>query len=341
MSNKLSWGILGAGGIVRRWIGGARQAGAQIRAIASRTPESAQKAAAELDIPEALSYEALVQRPDIDICYVAVPHPFHKELALLAMEHKKHVLVEKPAAVTAADWREMAACARKNGVFLMEGVWTRIFPAMEELARLFTPEELGSLKTIQCAFSGCMPAFLKQHRNLRMDTAGGGLLDMGVYCLHLCDALYGAEPEAITGYASINTDENQFGVDEQAVYIARYPGQRLASMASGVRTAMQDTAFLYAAECSVELPHFWKPTELILRRAEGRKTVEERRSFPVPQAELARPDEGFSYEVSHVEDCIARGLAESPKVPHAATERVLTACDSLRAQWGLRYPFEA
>ena len=341
------WGIMGAGGIVHRWINGARQAGIDIRAIASRTAEHAKKTAVELGIPEAVSYEELVRRDDIDICYIAVPHPFHMDLAVMAMDHGKHVLVEKPAAVNAAQWQKMCETAKKNNVFLMEAVWTRFFPAVAKLRELFTEGNLGPVKTINCTFSGFLPASAKDNRNLRPDLAGGGLLDMGVYCLHLCDMIYGCAPEEITGFGCINTDENRFGVDEQAVYIARYKGQRLAMLASGVRTAMRDTAFLYAENTAVRLPRFWKPTELFIQRIKGWGEIsEECLSFEVPSDTAVtetfgtRPDEGFQFEIRHVEECVLGGLRESPEVGWAVTDRVLKQCDELRNQWGLKYPFE-
>ena len=335
------WGFLGAGNIVRRLMRGARQTeGMIVEAIASRTVEHAERMAQELNIPKFGDYMSVVTDPDIDICYVAVPHPFHKELAELAMNHGKHVLVEKPAAVSEKEWNSMCACAKKNGVFLMEAVWTRLFPAMNELRRLFTEENLGKLKVINCAFSSYLPDMMASSRNLRPDLAGGGLLDVGVYCLHLADALFGAEAEEMFSFVDINTDANRFGVDEQAMILARYPGGGVASMATGVRTAMRDTATLYAATNSVELPVFWKPTELRIGRSQGRQIVTETVTFPVEQKEGFEPDEGFRYELEHVQDCISRGLQESPEISWEVSARVLRQCDKLRAQWGLVYPFE-
>ena len=335
------WGILGAGGIVRRWMRGAVQTeGMEICAIGSRTLESAEKAAKELNIPKFGDYLSVVTDPEVEICYVAVPHPFHKELAELAMNHGKHVLVEKPATVTEKDWLSLCQCAKKNDVFLMEAVWTRLFPATKELKKLFTEDNLGKLKLLNCAFSGYLPDMMASHRNLLPDTAGGGLLDMGVYCLHLADFLYDAEPEQVFSLADINTDHNQFGVDEQAVIIARYPGGGVASMATGVRTAMRDTAMLYAASNSVEMPVFWKPTELRVGRTQGRQLIMETLSFPVEQKEGFAPDEGYRYEIEHVHECLSKGLTESPEITWEVSARVLRLCDKLRAEWGLVYPFE-
>ena len=338
---EYKWGLLGAGGIIRRWSRGAAQTdGCILAKVASRTKEHAEKTAEELGITAAESYEALVSDPEIDICYVAVPHPFHKELAELAMNHGKHVLVEKPAAVAAADWEEMCRCAEKNGVFLMEAVWTRFFPAFDTIRELFTPEKLGPLKAISATCGGSYPDMMRGHRNLRADMAGGGLLDMGVYCLHLCDILFGGAPEEIRGFASINTDENQFGVDEQAMFSARYPGERLASMGCSVRTSMPTQAFLYGTKGYVELPKIWSPTQLTVHTQAGWESKTETLEIPVPQKEGLPPQEGFAYEIAHVQECVEKGVTQSPVIPWETTARVLRLCDELRAQWGLKFPFE-
>ena len=95
---KIRWGLLGAGRILDRWMNGARQAeDMEIAAVASRTKERAQQMAERYDIPEALTYDEMINRSDIDIVYIPVPHTAHKELAISAMNHGKAVLVEKPA----------------------------------------------------------------------------------------------------------------------------------------------------------------------------------------------------------------------------------------------------
>ena len=136
---KIRWGLLGAGVIIDRWIKGAMQVeDMEIAAVASRTAESARHMAEKYGIPEVMSYGELLGRDDIDAVYVPVPHTAHKDLTIRALEAGKNVLVEKPAAVTAADFEEMAACAKKNGKFLMEAVWTRFFPLagkLEEVLR--------------------------------------------------------------------------------------------------------------------------------------------------------------------------------------------------------------
>nr|MCR4804197.1 Gfo/Idh/MocA family oxidoreductase [Clostridia bacterium] len=128
---KTRWGLLGAGRLLERSMNGFLQVeDAEIAAIASRTQETAQKMAVRFRIPDALSYDEILQRRDIDVMYIPVPHPAHRELAIRAMEAGFPVLVEKPAAVSAAEWAEMEAYAKEHHVFLMEALWTRFFPVM-------------------------------------------------------------------------------------------------------------------------------------------------------------------------------------------------------------------
>ena len=107
----------------------------EIAAIASITRETAEKMAQIFQIPEVLTYEEMINRKDIDIVYIPVPHRAHMELAIKAMESGKAVLVEKPAGINAGQWKRMTECAEKQNVFLMEAVWTRFFPIIEEIEK--------------------------------------------------------------------------------------------------------------------------------------------------------------------------------------------------------------
>ena len=236
MKQKIRWGILGAGKIVDRWIKGALQVeDMEICAIASRTEETARRAAQRWNIPCVMTYEQMASDDEIDVVYVAVPHTAHKELALLAMQHKKHVLVEKPAAVNAAQFAEMMQCAEENHVFLMEAVWTRFFPLMQEMKTLIRQGTIGDVRCVQASF--CFRTADDDHSRLTDPAAAGGsLLDVGVYVLNFADLVYDKEPEKLMGLASINTDACHFQVDEQGAYIARYDRGELAVLQGSIST---------------------------------------------------------------------------------------------------------
>ena len=337
MADKIRWGLMGAGEIVGRWIKGARQLqDMEIVAVASRSQQSALKAAKKYGIPDAMTYEELVKREDIDVVYIPVPHMAHKQLAILAMQHGKSVLVEKPAAVNAPELQEMIDCAKSNNVFLMEAMWTRFFPLVKTIEGLINEEGIGEVRAINVAFSFSVPGNMLESRLLSPKLAGGGLLDTGVYNLHFCDMILDKSPVSLTGFATIDSDENHIQVDEQAMYIAKYDKGELASMASGVRTNMIDTAYIYGTKGHIEVPTFWKPT--VMKVTINGETSEYRSSVPLYNPEYV--DEGFQYEVSHVNECLRKGLKESPVMTLNKSLRVLKQCDTLRKQWGLTYPFE-
>ena len=333
---KIRWGLLGAGVIIDRWIKGAMQEeDMEIAAVASRTAQSAQQMADRYGIPGVMSYGEMLARDDIDVVYVPVPHTAHKDLTIRALEAGKNVLVEKPAAVTAADFDEMAACAEKNGKFLMEAVWTTFFPLAGMLEELLKEGAIGDLRLMQSSFAfrstpEAAPRLFDPAR------AGGALLDVGVYDLHFADMVFKRQPEEISGMASMDTDSLHLKVDEQNCFTARYDNGALAVMTSAVRTTMPDTAWLFGTEGSIEIPVFWKPSRMHLKTDTRDEWIE----APVSQKVAGIEDEGYQYEIRHVNECIRAGLTQSPVMTWEKTKNVLTLCDRLRGQWGLKYPFE-
>ena len=333
---KIRWGLLGAGVILDRWLKGFRQIeDAEIAGIASRTRETAEKQAARYGIENAMTYDELLQRKDIDIMYIPVPHPYHKELAMRAMKAGFPVLVEKPAAVTAADWDEMTKCAAENGVFLMEAVWTACFPAIRKLLELVHSGAIGDMRCLQAAFTFRIPDDYKGRLTDPM-TAGGALLDVGVYILHFAQMVYGRSPLRWASLASIGTDEMHLQVDEQEAYIGQYDNGALSILTSAIRIDTPDTAWIYGTEASIRIPCFWKADRFEIIRNGTTETYE----YPVAQKVKGIEDEGYQYEIRHVQECIRSGVQESPLVPQAVTREVLAQCDELRKQWGLKYPFE-
>ncbi len=333
---KFRWGLLGAGVILDRWLKGFRQVeNASIAGIASRTRETAERQAARYGIGDAMTYDELLARKDIDVMYIPVPHPAHKELAIRAMEAGFPVLVEKPAGVNTAEWDEMTACAGTNKVFLMEAVWTACFPAMRRILDEIGAGTIGGVRNLQAAFTFRIP---DDYRGRLTDpmSAGGALLDVGVYNLHFARMVYGRSPVRWVSLASIDTDEMHLQVDEQAAYIGQYENGALSVLTSAIRVDTPDTAYIYGTKGYIRVPVFWKPTEFEICRGGENRTV----SMPVPQNVSGIEDEGYQFEIRHVQECLSKGLLESPLVPQAVTREVLDQCGELRSQWGLKFPFE-
>ena len=334
--NKKRWGLMGAGGLLPRWMNGAKQTDEiEIPAIASRTRETARRQALEYAIPDAMTYDEILERRDLDVLYILTPHTAHKELAIGAMEAGFPVVVEKPAAVTAADWDEMTSCARANGVFLMEAVWTCCFPLTQRTLEIIRSGRIGRVRNLQTTFAFRNP---DDYTGRLYDPmlAGGALLDVGVYCLHYARMIFGEDPVETTALASVDTDSLHLRVDEQIAVACRYKDGALAVSNAAIRTEMPDTAVIYGTEGSIRVPDFWKPERLEIECAGSREIIEE----PVPQRVPGVRDEGYAFEIRHVNECLRKGLTESPLVPHEATASVLRQCDMIRERCGLRFPFE-
>lgn len=335
MDKKIRWGLMGAGAIIDRWILGAMQHDdMEIVAVGSRTLESARKIADKYKLKDALTYDELLARDDIDIVYVAVPHTSHKELTIKALKAGKNVLVEKPAGINAGEWDEMVSVAKETGLFLMEASWTKFFPIIPIIKSYIGDDGIGEVRAVSSDF-----AFRNTDTSSRLldpNRAGGGLLDVGVYNLNFQRIIYEKDPVVLTGVASIATDELKLNIDEQAAYIAQYDNGALGIMASAVRTDMIDTAYIYGTKGHMVIPHFWKPSSMELTIDGVTKTIDASVSQKVPGIE----DEGYQYEIAHVNECLRKGLKESPVMKWSDTAAILKQCDTLRQQWGLKYPME-
>jgi predicted dehydrogenase len=199
MTGVLRWGILSTANIaIQKVIPGMRRAEhTDVVAIASRDPANARAVADRLGIPTAHgSYEALLADPDVDAVYIPLPNHLHMEWSIAAVGAGKHVLCEKPLALTAADAERMAEAAQSAGVHLMEAFMYRHHPSWVAVRELVASGRIGRLAAIQSWFS----YFNDDASNIRniLDFGGGALYDIGCYCINLSRMLFGGEPGRVT-----------------------------------------------------------------------------------------------------------------------------------------------
>ena len=202
-----------------------------------------------------LSYEALAADPEIDIVYVATPHPMHHTAAKLCLNAGKAVLCEKPFTVNATEAEEVIALARERKLFLMEAMWTRYLPLMVRFRELIAAGAIGEPRLLTADF-GFRADGEPSHRLFNPDLAGGALLDVGVYVVSLASMIFGP-PERGTGMADIGAT----GVDEQAALVFGYPGGKLAQLTVAVRTNTPQEVTLMGTEGTIRIPPiWWRPT---------------------------------------------------------------------------------
>ena len=151
------------------------------------------------------NYEDLAKDSEIDIIYIATPHVFHKDNAILCMESGKSVLCEKPAGINEAELTEMINCAKKNNVFFMEGMWTRFFPISAFVKKITDSGELGKVRHIEADFGfGSWEdekAVGRSARHFEPKLAGGAILDLGIYPVAFASWLKGKAPDKIAAFA--------------------------------------------------------------------------------------------------------------------------------------------
>jgi predicted dehydrogenase len=219
---KIRWGVLGAAKIARTKVIPAMQKAeeAEVTAIASRSLETARAAAAALGIPKAYgSYEELLADPDVDAVYNPLPNHLHVPWSIKAAEAGKHVLCEKPIALSAEEARTLVAARDRTGVLVQEAFMVRQHPQWKAVQDEVRGGRLGELHAMQMAFS----YFNRDPANVRNQAGigGGALMDIGCYPVVLSRFLFEAEPTRVV--ASIELDP-EFGTDRLTSALLEFPG---------------------------------------------------------------------------------------------------------------------
>lgn len=199
--SKVRWGVLSSAKIGTEQVIPAMQRGeyCEVVAIASRSLETAKPIAAQLGIAKAYgSYEALLSDPEIEAIYNPLPNHLHIEWSIKALEAGKHVLCEKPIAMSVAQAQELANTAQKYPQLkVMEAFMYRHHPQWQKARQLATSGKIGNIRTIQSFFS----YYLEDPDNIRnmVETGGGGLMDIGCYTISSARFIFGAEPRRVMG----------------------------------------------------------------------------------------------------------------------------------------------
>lgn len=328
MTETIRWGILGTGHIARQFAEGLKAArGAVLQAVGSRTMDTARQFGASFQVPNCHgSYEALAQDPDVDVIYIATPHPLHMDNSILCLEAGKAVLCEKPFTINRQEAEKVVACAKSNNLFLMEAMWTRFLPAVRQAVTWVQDGVIGDVHMIRADFG--FYADYDEEPNLFDPAMGGGaLLDVGIYPLSFAALFLGAAPQRLVSAAQIGPT----GVDEQNSVILHYDNGALATASSAVRTETPQDACIIGEKGFITLhPCFWRADTLTL-------SVQERNPETL---HLPLVGNGYNYEAEAVMDCLRDGQKECPRMPLDESIALMELMDQARAQWGLRYPME-
>jgi predicted dehydrogenase len=313
------WGIIGTGGIARTFAEDlALTDSGVVAAVGSRGQESADSFADEFGIAgRHPSYEALVADPEVDVVYVATPHPMHRENAILALEAGKPVLVEKPFAMNAAEAREIVALARAKGLFAMEAMWTRFLPHVVRIREWLAAGALGEIVTVS-ADHGQWFAEDRDFRLFAPELGGGALLDLGIYPVSFASMVLGT-PSRIVSIS----DPAFTGVDAQTSMLFGYEGGAQAVLTCTLRAKSPTTAAIVGTEARIEIEgDFYAPSAVRLIPREGEPTALDAREGP----------RGLRYEADEVSRRLTAGELESPVMPLDETISIMETMDTVLAQ---------
>lgn len=253
---KLRWGVISTANIGRWAVNPAIQASSngELIAVASRDEGRARKFAAEGNIPAFYgSYDKLLADDEIDAVYIPLPNSLHREWTIKAVEAGKHVLCEKPLAMSEAECMQMSDAAEANGVKLMEAFMYRFHPRTEKVLQMLRDQELGDIRMISSVFT----FRLTRPDNIRLDPelGGGSLMDVGCYCVNLSRTAAGCEPVEAQAIAL----QSSSGVDEMMAGTLRFPSDLLASFQCGLNTRRRESYEIGGTEGYIKVADAFLP----------------------------------------------------------------------------------
>jgi predicted dehydrogenase len=315
----LRWGVVGTGGIATTFAADLNFTDSgRIVAVGSRHQESADRFADRFDIPHRhASYEKLVTDPDVDVVYVATPHPMHHANALLALEAGRPVLVEKAFTMNAVEARDLVAVARSKGLFLMEAMWTRFLPHMAEIRRLLAEKSLGDIVAVSADHGQWFPKD-PHFRLFDPELGGGALLDLGVYPVSFASMILG-RPDRI----ATMIDPTFTGVDGQTSMLFGYANGAQAILTCTSTARSPTRAAIVGTDGRIEIDgDFYTPTSFTLIPRSGTPS-----RFTQPQR-----GRGLWHEADEVGRCLREGLLESPLMPLDESISIMQTMDAVLAQ---------
>ncbi|HRI79377.1 MAG TPA: Gfo/Idh/MocA family oxidoreductase [Cyclobacteriaceae bacterium] len=319
------FGIIGPGKIANRFADAFQFVPrAKVTAIASRDRSKAETFAKAHQIEKIHdSYEALAKDPEVDIIYVATPHPYHYEHAMLCLKYGKAVLCEKPLAMNLNQVKEMTALAQSKKVFFMEGMWSRFFPVIHKALELIKSGAIGDIQFLNADFGFPAPAN-PDSRIFNLALGGGAQLDVGVYPMFLALLVLG-KPDNIKAISQ----KTSTGADGSTSAIFHYPSGAVAHIFSSVMTDTPKDAYIFGTKGCLHIHGPWYKSQSMTLRMNN----DEKSRFPFPHS-----GNGFEFQIEEVVRCLDQNLTECPLLPHSMSVLMAETADEILRQGGVKYP---
>lgn len=312
------WAYVGSGNIAKSTARSITKGEHSIAAVYSRNAEKAKSFASKYGAKEFDSIDEMLENGEFDGVYIATPHTSHLEYSLKSMKAGKPVLCEKPVGVSTAQVDEMISASKENGVYFCEAMWTWFSDMALAVKKWITDGRLGEIKSVHIdyAFPGLMMS--KDSRVLTPETAGGALLDVGIYPITYCYNLFGV-PESVKCSGTIKN-----GIDVEETVVLGYGGFDCTLYMSLGK--LKEGCKIIGTKGEINIPMFHM-ARIATLKADGKK-------------ETAKGKTDYLTEFTRAAEEIRQGKTESEYIPFSATRSCMQIMDECRKQMGLVYPFE-
>lgn len=306
----IQFGIIGAGNIARKFRDAVTQTkGAEVTAVASKDLQRSKKWAEEESVPHYYgSYEDMLQDESIDAVYIATTNNFHQENILACLHAGKHVLCEKPLAMTSAHAKETIQLAQEKQLFLMEAMWSRFLPKSQAVRNWVLNDRIGTVKLMQATI-GWVGDEVYNHRLFVPELGGGALYDLGIYPLELLP--YYTDQKIMDVQRLVH--RHATGVDD-FVSLNLTLEHSYANVQCSFTTKLPEDAYLYGDRGYIRIPKIHFGTDAYLYDREDH----------LVETFTGKEENGFLYEIEETVRCIQSGQWESSICPHSMT---LEACE--------------
>jgi len=325
MKNKprnIRWGIIGLGRIANKFVTDlASVENAELYAVASRNQEKARNFSEKYNAKIAYnSYEDLAKDKNVDAVYIATPHSFHKEHAVLCMRHKKAVLCEKPFAMNADEVDEMIFVAKENNVLLMEALWTYFLPHYQYVLQLIKSEEFGKVEMLEADF-GFKPSIDFDSRVVKKELGGGSLLDIGIYPIFAALSSLG-NPVSIDANAIFFKNN----VDSSCNMIFNYSDKKAMLKSTFLEETKTEAIFTCEKAIIKINTQFHEPSTVTIIKNGKEKTID-----------FGYKTIGYNFEAAHFNQLLRDGKTESDIMTFDFSKNLIATLDEVRSIIGLEY----
>ncbi|MBR6360736.1 MAG: Gfo/Idh/MocA family oxidoreductase [Clostridia bacterium] len=315
---KFRWAYVGSGSIANNTARSITKGDHEITAVCSRNAGKARDFAGKYGAQAFSSFDEMLVKGEFDAVYIATPHTSHAEYSIKAMKAGRPVLCEKPAGVSEKEVGEMIAASEENNVYFCEAMWTWFSPVALEVKKWIDEKRIGDIRNVKIdyAFPGVMMS--KNSRLLMPSTAGGALLDIGVYPITYCYNLFGF-PERISCRGRLKN-----GIDTGEKVTLGYAGFDCVLNMS--LTRLRESCKITGTKGEITVPVFHMAALASLRSESGKETFTGRTDYLTE----------FSCAAAEIRE----GRTQSLYIPRKSTLDCMRIMDECRKQMGLVYPFE-